>query len=93
MKARRFWSLSLLYGGGRFVKGAENPDDFVRFHIFFWVCIHWRTSPVSRSGQHQGHAPQRQMRGKSLLCTTLPLPSKQRPPLTIYFLGNENDKT
>jgi hypothetical protein len=48
------------------------------------VCIHWRTSPVSRSGQRQGHAPQRQMRGKSLLCTTLPLPSKQRPPLTIY---------
>jgi hypothetical protein len=47
------------------------------------VCIHWRTSPVSGSGQRQGHAPQRQMRGKSLLCTTLPLPSKQRPPLPI----------
>jgi hypothetical protein len=43
------------------------------------VYIHWQTLPVSGSRQRQGNASQRQMRGKSLLCTNLPLPSKRRP--------------
>jgi hypothetical protein len=73
------WQVFALHNLAVAIETTSTTDDLPKN-----VCIHWRTLPVSRSGQRQGHAPQRQMRGKSLLCTTLPLPSKQRPPLTIY---------
>jgi len=38
---------------GDFVKGAENPDDFVRFHIFLVLfCTFWHIKEVFSGRKH-----------------------------------------